>query len=234
MRCAEPRPPDHGAPHRPAAATTGRRPRGIIRPMATVVLRDPSLVVLIGAAGSGKSTLAARAFAPDEIVSSDALRAVVSGDEADQSATRVAFKILHHTVARRLAARRLTVVDATNASVSDRRPLVSRARAAGIPVTAIVLDLEPGTVHVQNAGRPRVVTPHVDRSPPRCRPKDRRRRSAGARGIRPDRRAAHAGRGGRPVDRAAEGLGCPAEPDQRDRRTGQTDADRVVAGDGFA
>ncbi len=129
--------------------------------MATVVLRDPSLVVLIGAAGSGKSTLAARSFAPDEIVSSDALRAVVSGDEADQSATRVAFKILHHTVARRLAAGQLTVVDATNASASDRRPLVSRARAAGIPVTAIVLDLEPGTVHVQNARRPRVVAPDV-------------------------------------------------------------------------
>jgi predicted kinase len=129
--------------------------------MPTLVLPDPSLVVLVGAAGSGKSTLAARLFAPDEIVSSDALRAVVSGDEADQNVSGIAFRILHRTVAKRLAARRLTVVDATNIAASVRRPLIARARAAGLPVTAIVLDLDPGSVRVQNAGRSRVVDADV-------------------------------------------------------------------------
>jgi protein phosphatase len=126
--------------------------------MPAFVIHDPSLVVLIGAAGSGKSTLATRLFRADEVLSSDALRAVVSGDEADQGATRVAFKILHQTVARRLATGRLTVVDATNATPSDRRPFVSRARAAAVPVVAIVLDLEGPTVHDQNARRSRVVS----------------------------------------------------------------------------
>ena len=129
--------------------------------MPTLVLPDPSLVVLVGAAGSGKSTLAARLFAPDEIVSSDALRAVVSGDEAHQNVSGIAFRILHRTVAKRLAARRLTVVDATNIAASVRRPLIARARAAGLPVTAIVLDLDPGSVRVQNAGRSRVVDADV-------------------------------------------------------------------------
>ncbi|HEX7346013.1 MAG TPA: AAA family ATPase [Candidatus Limnocylindrales bacterium] len=129
--------------------------------MPTLVLPDPSLVVLVGAAGSGKSTLAARLFAPDEIVSSDALRAVVSGDEADQNVSGIAFRILHRTVAKRLAARRLTVVDATNIAASVRRPLIARARAAGLPVTAIVLDLDRGSVRVQNAGRSRVVDADV-------------------------------------------------------------------------
>lgn len=129
--------------------------------MPTLVLPDPSLVVLIGAAGSGKSTLATRLFAPDEIVSSDALRAVVSGDEADQTASRIAFRILHRTVARRLAAGRFTVVDATNVVASVRRPLIASARAAGLPVTAIVFDLRPDRVRLQNAGRPRVVDPNV-------------------------------------------------------------------------
>jgi protein phosphatase len=129
--------------------------------MPTIVLPDPSLVVLIGAAGSGKSTLAARLFAPDEIVSSDALRAIVSGDEADQTVSGVAFRILHRTVAKRLATGRLTVVDATNVVASVRRPLVARARAAGLSVTAIVLDLEPDRVRLQNAGRTRVVDPDV-------------------------------------------------------------------------
>jgi protein phosphatase len=129
--------------------------------MPKIAIPDPSLVVLIGAAGSGKSTLAARLFAPHEIVSSDALRAVVSGDEADQSVSRVAFRILHRTVAERLADGRLTVVDATNVAAVVRRPLIARARATGLPVIAIVLDLDAVSVRHQNAGRPRVVDSDV-------------------------------------------------------------------------
>jgi protein phosphatase len=125
--------------------------------MSTIAIPDPSLIVLVGAAGAGKSTLAARLFEPDEIVSSDALRAVISGDEADQRVSGVAFRILHRTVARRLADRRLTVVDATNTVASDRGPLLAKARSGGIPAVAIVLDLDGEAVRVQNAGRSRVV-----------------------------------------------------------------------------
>jgi protein phosphatase len=129
--------------------------------MAPLVIPDPSLVLLVGAAGSGKSTLAARLFAPDEIVSSDALRAVVSGDEADQRATAVAFRILHRTLARRLPTGLLTVVDATNALAAHRRPLIRRAQALGMPIVAIVLDLPADVVHAQNTSRARVVDPGV-------------------------------------------------------------------------
>ena len=129
--------------------------------MASIVLPDPSLVVLVGAAGAGKSTLAARLFAADEIVSSDSLRAMISGDEGDQRVSGVAFRILHRTVGRRLARGQLTVVDATNTEATVRRPLVARARAAGIPVSAIVLDIDPVTVARQNAGRSRIVDADV-------------------------------------------------------------------------
>lgn len=125
--------------------------------MSTVLIPDPSLVLLVGAAGSGKSTLAARLFAPDEIVSSDALRAVVSGDEADQTVSAVAFRILHRTVDRRMSEGRLTVVDATNAAPAVRRPLLQRARRHGVPSVAIVLDLDRRIVHARNATRTRVV-----------------------------------------------------------------------------
>lgn len=125
--------------------------------MATLVIADPSLILLIGAAGSGKSTLARRLFAPDEILSSDALRLAVSGDESDQRASRVAFRILHDRLAARMASGRLTVVDATNAERAHRRPLIARAASAGIPVVAIVLALPDAKVHARNAARPRVV-----------------------------------------------------------------------------
>jgi protein phosphatase len=118
-----------------------------------IAIPDPSLVVLVGAAGSGKSTFAARHFAPDEVLSSDAYRALLSGDEADQRRTRTAFSILHRELIRRLAAGRLVVVDATNVEHHARRALVERAQAARVPAVAIVLALPPGVVQARNAAR---------------------------------------------------------------------------------
>jgi predicted kinase len=114
---------------------------------------DPSLVVLIGAAGSGKSTFAARHFSPDEVLSSDAFRALIRGDPADQTATRPAFAALHRALASRMVRRQLTVIDATNVQPHARRALVSRATGAEIPAIAIVLDLGPDVVLARNAAR---------------------------------------------------------------------------------
>ena len=121
--------------------------------MLEILLPDPSLVVLVGAAGSGKTSFARRHFAPAEVFASDALRALVAGDEADQRATRPAFGLLHRGVTRRLASGRLAVVDATNVQRHARRALLRRARAAGVPAIAIVLDLPATAVVERNAGR---------------------------------------------------------------------------------
>ncbi len=115
---------------------------------------DPSLIVLIGAAGAGKSTFASRHFAVDEVLSSDRYRKLVSGDEANQVATRAAFLRLHRDLETRLADGLLTVVDATSVQSHARRGLLARAAAAGIPTTAIVLDLPAETVLARNAARP--------------------------------------------------------------------------------
>jgi predicted kinase/predicted nucleotidyltransferase len=131
----------------------------------TIDLPVPSLVVLIGASGAGKTTLAARLFAPTEILSSDDLRAAVSGDAADQRATRSAFQILHREVRRRLAAGRLVVVDATNVEAGARHSLLRLARDGGAPATAIVLLTPADVAHARNARRAGRIVPRavVDR-----------------------------------------------------------------------
>lgn len=124
-------------------------------------LPDPCLVVLIGAAGAGKSTLAARHFAPQEVLSSDALRARIAGDPADQRATVPAFRALHSALRARLARGLLTVVDATSVAPRDRRPLLDAASLAGVPAVAIVLDLPADVVLARNAARGRFAVPEA-------------------------------------------------------------------------
>jgi protein phosphatase len=125
-------------------------------------VRDPSLLVLVGAAGSGKSTFAARWFEPSEILSSDAFREILTGDPSDQRATKTAFSIIHREVTKRLAAKRTVVVDATNVEPSARRQLIARARIANVPAIAIVFALPRDVVLARNAARPgRVVDPAI-------------------------------------------------------------------------
>ncbi|WP_327172708.1 polynucleotide kinase-phosphatase [Streptomyces sp. NBC_01336] len=115
---------------------------------------DLSLVVLIGASGSGKSTFARGHFKPTEIISSDFCRGLVADDENDQSASRDAFDVLHYIAGKRLAAGRLTVVDATNVQSESRRQLVQLAREHDVLPIAIVLDLPEEVCLARNAARP--------------------------------------------------------------------------------
>ncbi len=121
-----------------------------------------SLVVLIGVTGSGKSAFARAHFKPTEVISSDFCRGLVADDENDQSATKAAFEVLQFIAGQRLAAGRLTVIDATNVQPEARRELVMLAREHDVLPAAIVLDLPEKLCAERNAGRPdRDFGPHV-------------------------------------------------------------------------
>jgi protein phosphatase len=120
-----------------------------------VILRLPAgaLVVLIGSSGAGKSTFAARHFSPTQVLSSDALRAMVADDPNDQAATDAAFELLHTALSMRLARGRLTVVDATSVEGWARAQLLAVARRHGRPTAAVVFDLPLATCLERNAAR---------------------------------------------------------------------------------
>lgn len=113
--------------------------------MTELSIPDLSLVVLVGASGSGKSTFARTHFLSTEVLSSDTFRGMVANDENDQSATGDAFDVLHYVAGKRLAAGRLTVVDATNVQQAARKSLVEVAQEHDVLPVAIVIDLRFGS-----------------------------------------------------------------------------------------
>jgi protein phosphatase len=119
-----------------------------------LTIPELALVVLIGPSGAGKSSFARKHFLPTETLSSDACRGLVSDDENNQAATTDAFEVLHFVAAKRLAAGRLTVVDATNVQPEARRPLVALARQFHCLPVAIVFDLPEKVCHERNRDRP--------------------------------------------------------------------------------
>ncbi len=119
-----------------------------------IKIPEPSLIILIGASGSGKSTFAQKHFKPTEILSSDFCRGLVSDDENDQFASNDAFDVLHYIAAKRLAAGKLTVIDATNVQPDARKSLHALAREYHYLTAAIVLNISPKLCHERNESRP--------------------------------------------------------------------------------
>ena len=130
-----------------------------------LTLPELSLVVLVGPSGCGKSTFALQHFKRTEILSSDFCRGLVSDDENSQEATKDAFEVLHFIARKRLAAGKLTVIDATNVQPEARKPLVALARDFHVLPVAIVLNLPERLCHERNQNRPdRAFGPHVVRN----------------------------------------------------------------------
>jgi len=121
------------------------------------------LAVMVGAAGSGKSELAAAVFGEQNVVSSDALRALACGsvfaqEPADHDAT---FDLVYRITAMRLRRRLVTVVDSTALRPQYRAPLLAIAAAHVVPCVAVLVDTPEAECQRRNCKRERRVPDHV-------------------------------------------------------------------------
>jgi len=122
-----------------------------------VEVPDPALVLLVGAAGSGKSTWAAARYRDAEVVSSDALRAVVGSGTADLDASEDAFRLLDQIVAGRARRGLTVVVDTLGLDPERRASWAALAHPSGLPLVAVVFDTPPALCRARNAARDRPV-----------------------------------------------------------------------------
>ncbi len=118
-----------------------------------VRLPDPCLVVLVGATAAGKSRWAREWFDPDQVVSSDRLRAVVGAGERDQRASGDAFEVLDLIVAKRMRRRLTTVIDSTGLDARRRAAWRALAERHGVPAHAVMFDAPASVVRERNRAR---------------------------------------------------------------------------------
>jgi F420-dependent oxidoreductase-like protein len=120
---------------------------------APLRLPDPCLVLLVGASGAGKTQWAQTWFQPDQIVSSDRLRAMVGTGERDQRAGGDAFELLDLIVAKRMRRRLTTVIDTTGLEPKRRAGWLAVGEQHGVPVYAVVFDVAAAEVRKRNRER---------------------------------------------------------------------------------
>ena len=120
---------------------------------AAAALPDPALVVLVGASAAGKSVWAAEHYRPDEVVSSDRLRALVGSGEHDLAASADAFALLDHIVAARLGRGLTAVVDTLGLDPARRLGYLALARSRGMPAAAVLVDTDPVECRRRNRAR---------------------------------------------------------------------------------
>lgn len=100
---------------------------------------QPELTLMIGVPGSGKTLYALRNYPPSQLLSSDAIRALISGNPNDQNVTTIAHNLLRGMVGYRLRCGQQVVVDATNTVREHRQVLLAKAALYRAPAHAVVM-----------------------------------------------------------------------------------------------
>jgi len=131
-----------------------------------VIFPAGALVLLVGPPAAGKSTLAAALVAagevePDDVLSTDTYREVLTGDALDLTSDRKVWVQVRERLAEKMAAGRTTVVDATNLFARRRARHIRVARDHGRPVVAIRFEVPAAELLDRNERRERELAENV-------------------------------------------------------------------------
>jgi F420-dependent oxidoreductase-like protein len=117
--------------------------------------------VLVGPGASGKSTWAAEHFAPEQVVSSDHLRAVAGHGEDDLAASEDAFALLDQIIRMRVGRRLTTVIDTLGLDAVRRARWLALARTHNLACVAVTFATPAAQCRAQNRARPRSIPADV-------------------------------------------------------------------------
>lgn len=126
-------------------------------------MQTPELICLVGVAGSGKSTLAKRlaAYIGAEIVSSDAVRGELYGDESCQANHAKVFEVVHNRIRSLLKENKDVIYDATNLNAKRRMNFLKDIGALACKKTCVVVVTTPEDIAARMKLRERKVPMEV-------------------------------------------------------------------------
>ena len=123
-------------------------------------MSEPTLSVLVGLSGSGKSTVAAQIANENPntvIVSSDAIREELTGNENDQSKNEDVFKIFYKRIREYLIKEKNVIADATNLTMKSRRAIIMNTLGLKVNKVCCVIVKRFEQCKIDNSNRLRVV-----------------------------------------------------------------------------
>ncbi len=130
-------------------------------------LEMPSVIMMAGVPGSGKSYIAEQLSTMLEhpVLSADAIREELTGNQLDNSINTEAWHILHDRAATLIADQYSVIIDATHAEQQLRRDEISLYRSMGArAVVCVEIQTPYDTLIARNQSRDKFVPIHaIDR-----------------------------------------------------------------------
>ena len=120
-----------------------------------------TLTLLVGIPGSGKSTWAKNNCGKSVVLSSDLIRKEILGSEEDQTNNDLVFKTLYVRAKELLNNNVDVIIDATNATVFDRKRSLDNFKDLNIFIKAIVFNTPAEVCRKRDKQRTRTVGDEV-------------------------------------------------------------------------
>ena len=122
-------------------------------------MQNNKVYVMVGIPASGKSSIAKKVAEDNNavILSSDAIRAELYGDESVQGDPAEVFGLLYRRAYENLVMNKNVIIDATNVSCKTRRNIMNKFRNLDVKFIAVYCDISLDEALKRNSERSRNV-----------------------------------------------------------------------------